>query len=138
MLRQFHYALVAAILIGTAPVAAQTLSKEAIQSTIQDQITAFKSDDFEAAFDFASRHVQQVFGSADRFGHMVEHGYPMVHRSKTVSFLEMREDGGHALQKVQVRDANGQLHHLQYHLIHNGDVWKINGVRLLELAGESA
>ena len=63
-------------------------SNDAIKKTIEDQIAAFKLDDFETAFGFATPFLKERFGSAENFGKMVRNGYPMVWRPSKVIFLE--------------------------------------------------
>ena len=46
-----------------------------------------------AAFDYASPTIRGIFGSPDRFGAMVQQGYPMVYRPSEVRYLERREFG---------------------------------------------
>ena len=103
----------------------------AIQGTIASQIEAFKADDFAQAFTFASPSIQQLFGTPERFGMMVQQGYPMVWRPGEVRYLELREIGGRLWQKVMVRDRSGQLHVLDYQMVKGRNGWKINGVQIL-------
>ena len=103
----------------------------AIQGTISSQIEAFKADDFAQAFTFASPSIQQLFGTPERFGMMVQQGYPMVWRPGEVRYLELREIGGRLWQKVMVRDRSGQIHVLDYQMVKGENGWKINGVQIL-------
>ena len=50
----------------------------AIQAVIQDQMAAFKIDDWAGAFSFASPVVQQKFQSPEVFSQMVTAGTPKV------------------------------------------------------------
>ena len=110
---------------------AQDARDTAIQNTIQDQIEAFKADDFGAAFSFASPMIQGMFRTPENFGVMVQRGYPMVWRPDDVRYLDLTEKDGRLFQKVIIRDQNGALHMLEYQMIQvNGD-WQINGVQLL-------
>lgn len=109
-----------------------------IQSVIRDQIEAFRADDFAGAFEHASPGIRQFFGSSQRFGQMVQQGYPMVWRPSDLTFLEQRNDGGLIWQRLLVRDAQGRGHVLDYQMVQTEKGWKINGVRLLPSAGPSA
>jgi hypothetical protein len=120
---------VAAILIAGAGMAQDAQS--AITATIQNQIDAFLSDDFETAFSFASPNIKQMFGSSERFGSMVRQGYPMVWRPGSVRYLELEEKSGGLYQKVLVTDAQGVPHVLEYQMVETPDGWQINGVRIL-------
>ena len=117
---------------------AQDNAKPQITGTIQNQFDAFSYDDFETAFTFASPFIKQLFGTHQNFGVMVARSYPMVHRAKDVRFLELRSVAGALYQKVQVRDASGQIHFLDYQMIEGENGWKINGVQLIKPSGLSA
>lgn len=107
----------------------------AIETVITRQIEAFRTDDIERAFDFASPTIQRIFRTPQLFGSMVQRGYPMVWRAGEVEFLELRMIDGQLWQKVRIRDAGGDLHLLDYQMIEQGDAWKINGVELLKAPG---
>lgn len=117
------------------PSLAQMAENPAIEETIQSQIEAFKVDDFATAFTFAAPNIRMFFGTPDRFGTMVRQGYPMVWRPSDVQFLGLREEGGRLFQRVQVRDAQGGLHQLDYSMIETADGWQINGVQLVAMPG---
>ncbi|WP_226779101.1 DUF4864 domain-containing protein [Oceaniglobus trochenteri] len=128
--------LTLAIVLGLAGmVRAQTsevMPDPAIEGVIRNQIEAFQADDFETAFTYASPMIRGIFGSADRFGAMVQQGYPMVHRPRDLKFLELRSINGQVWQKVLVRDASGAFHALDYQMIPTESGWQINGVQLLK------
>ncbi len=117
---------------GAVSAGAQDGRGGAIEGVIRGQIEAFRSDDFAAAFEYASPVIRQIFGDSDRFGVMVREGFPMVWRPGIVTFLELREEGGGQVQRVMIRDQAGALHILQYQMIQAGDGWQINGVHLEE------
>lgn len=121
---------VAALLLAGA-VAAQDAGS-AITATIQSQIDAFLSDDFDTAFTFASPNIKRLFGTSERFGRMVRQGYPMVWRPGAVRYLELEDKGGLLFQKVLITDGQGVPHLLEYQMIETPDGWQINGVRILE------
>ena len=106
-------------------------AEPAIEGTIQSQIEAFRADDFNEAFTFASPNIQSLFGNADRFGSMVKNGYPMAWRPDELRFLELREIAGSLWQKVLIRDGAGTVHILDYQMIETAEGWRINGVQLL-------
>ncbi|KPP85946.1 MAG: hypothetical protein HLUCCO07_03895 [Rhodobacteraceae bacterium HLUCCO07] len=107
----------------------------AVENVITRQIEAFRADDVERAFEFASPTIQRIFRNPQVFGHMVQHGYPMVWRAGDVEFLELRMVDGQLKQKVGIRDTTGDTHLLDYHMIKQDGTWKINGVELLKLPG---
>ena len=107
---------------------------DGIQAVISAQFEAFRADDVEAAFDYASPGIQRIFGSAEGFGTMVESGYPMVWRSAETRFLELRDIGGALWQKVLVRDQAGVWHALDYEMTRVDEAWRIGGVQYLRQA----
>ncbi|MEM9550364.1 MAG: DUF4864 domain-containing protein [Pseudomonadota bacterium] len=111
---------------------AQSAADDAVQDTIQSQIEAFKADDFDRAFTFASPMIQGLFRTPENFGAMVRGGYPMVWRPAQVRYLELREVDGRLWQKVEITDASGRVHLLDYQMINFENGWKINGVQLLQ------
>ncbi|MEX0340806.1 MAG: DUF4864 domain-containing protein [Arenibacterium sp.] len=102
-----------------------------VQATIDSQIEAFLADDFNRAFTFASPTIQQLFRTPENFGVMVRRGYPMVWRPADVQYLELREINGVLWQKVQITDAEGRIHLLEYQMVELNSTWKINAVQLL-------
>lgn len=131
-MRQLVLGIVFWIGLSGALSAAEILPSEpAIEGTIQSQIDAFLTDDFEGAFTFASPSIQTLFRDPDNFGSMVKNGYPMVWRPDELRFLELRETAGNLWQKVLIRDAAGAVHILDYQMIQTTEGWRINGVQLL-------
>ena len=109
-----------------------------IETTIQNQFEAFLLDDFPKAFTFASPNIKGMFGSPERFGQMVQNGYPMVWRPGEVRYLELREIAGNLWQKVFIRDQTGGTHVLDYQMIQTPEGWRINGVQILRAPGVGA
>lgn len=108
------------------------------QAVIDRQIDAFLADDFETAFTFATPNLRQYFRSPDNFGLMVRQGYPMVWRPDTVTYLDYREEGGAALQNVQIIDQQGDMYILEYRMVPVEGSWRIGGVRILDASDFSA
>ena len=121
--------------LAALPAAAQ---EDPIQSTILNQIEAFKADDFARAFTFASPNIKGIFQTPENFGMMVRNGYPMVHRPADVRMLEQREVAGRLWQKVLITDAQGRSHVLDYQMVETPEGWQINGVQLLPSGGVGA
>jgi hypothetical protein len=104
-----------------------------IESTIRRQIEAFEADDFATAFTYASPNIRALFGTPENFGRMVANGYPMVHHPETVEMGPLREVAGALWQRVDVTDAEGRRHALDYQMIQTPDgQWQINAVELLK------
>lgn len=116
----------AALLILALPARAD----DAARQVISDQIAAFQQDDFETAFSYASPNIKRIFGGPDRFGEMVQSGYPMVWRPAEVQFLAAEQIGGTLRQGVLIRDGDGVFYELDYDMIPGQDGWKIDGVQI--------
>lgn len=102
---------------------------EAIRDVIRQQMDAFDARDMPGAFAFASPDLQQMFGSPERFGQMVEEGYPMVWDHGRVTFGDLADDDGRLWQRVYTRDAAGQEHALDYLMEQVDGAWRIAAVR---------
>ncbi len=113
--------------LGFGPAGAQDAEAD-IQAVISGQIEAFKADDFETAFSFASPTIKRMFGSPARFGAMVQTGYPMVWRPAQVRFSGVQTRGGRTIQSVVVTDQSGALYVLDYEMIAVDGGWQIDGV----------
>ena len=121
--------LLAAGLVGVpSGASAQTTGNRAAAEPIMKQLDAFKRDDYDAAYGFASAEIRQMF---DRraFERMVKTGYPEIARSSfaLVGETEERADG-HVLVKVKIRGANGNGIEALYEMVKEPDGWRINGV----------
>ncbi len=103
-----------------------------IEGTISSQIEAFKADDFEQAFTFATPNLRRMFQTPENFQRMVIGGYPMVWRPAEVEYLELREYEGAMFQKVRIIDQKGAMHTLMYRMIETPEGWRIGGVQILK------
>ena len=113
-----------------SPILAEDDPKPQIQMVIENQIAAFKVDDFAVAFSYASPSIQSMFGTVENFGVMVQRGYPMVWRPAEVQFLDLRKMSGDFWQQVLIRDQAGVRHMVLYRMQKGPDGWRINGVQL--------
>ena len=113
-----------------SPILAEDDPQPQIQTVIENQIAAFKVDNFAVAFSYASRSIQSMFGTAENFGVMVQRGYPMVWRPAEVQFLDLRKMSGDFWQQVLIRDQAGVRHMVLYRMQKGPDGWRINGVQL--------
>lgn len=109
-----------------------------IERTIDGQFEAFKADDFDTAFTFATPSLQHMFQSPQNFARMVTSGYPMVHRPAEVRYLELRTRGGALWQKVQITDEQGFTHLLDYMMEETDMGWRIGAVQILDAPGVTA
>jgi len=111
---------------------AQAQSNAEIEATISKQIDAFRNNDIDTAFSFASPGLRQMFGNAQNFGTMVQQGYPMVWRPSAFQFETLRVEGAQYFQRILITDAAGVQHLLEYALSQTSDGWHINSVVILE------
>jgi hypothetical protein len=116
----------------------ETSGEGAITGVIASQIDAFLRQDVDAAFEFASPNIRGLFGSSERFGAMVQSGYPMVWQPQEVRYLALRNVAGRLWQRVMITDAEGRVHLLDYQMVETGKGWKINAVQLLTGDAEAA
>lgn len=125
-----------ALVLGAAPAGAQDDKERATAAAepVVRQLEAFRRDDYDAAYTFASEEIQLQFDRL-RFEIMVKSGYPEIARSTLADVLgtELRP-GGLAYVKVRIRGANGQTIEAVYELIWQG-AWRINGVATRPASG---
>lgn len=127
-----------ALMLAVMSVTGAAAQSTEIEGTIDSQFEAFKADDFATAFTYATPSLQQLFQSPQNFQRMVTQGYPMVWRPAEVRYLELRERGGAMWQKVQITDAKGFTHILDYKMEETDMGWRIGAVQILDAPGATA
>jgi hypothetical protein len=120
--------LAAAAALASSPAGAQSAASKAAAEPILKQLDAFRRDDYDAAYGFASAEIRDVYDRAG-FERMVRTGYPEIARSTyaLVAGTEERPDG-HVLVRVRIRGANGNSVEAVYDMVNQPDGWRINGV----------
>lgn len=126
-----HLLITLVLALGLSSGMAQAQNAE-IEATISAQIEAFRADDFDRAFTYASPGIQGIFRNPENFGLMVRRGYPMVWRPAEVRYLDLRETNGRLWQRVQITDAEGNSHLFDYEMVQMDSGWKINGVQKVQ------
>ena len=105
--------------------------KTAIRQVIRAQLAAFRKDDADLAFSYASPLLQDKFGNAENFLDMVKTAYPSVYRPRDVQFRELETTVDGPVQKVFFFGPDGDpvlgLYLMQKQ--RNGK-WKTNGCEL--------
>lgn len=100
----------------------------AIRQVIEDQIAAFRRDDGDAAFGYASPQIRRQFGSAERFMEIVRDAYQPVYRPSSVDFGATEEVDGAPVQHVLVVAPDGVVVDALYFMVQQPDgSWRING-----------
>lgn len=131
--------ITALLLMLAGPVWAQSAitadDQAAIRGVVTRQIEAFKRDDGEAAFAFASPHIQEQFGDPGRFLDMVRRAYPAVHRPRSVDFSELLVGAGTIVQQVELVGPDGQAELALYSMQRDTTGrWRIDGCILAQSA----
>jgi hypothetical protein len=129
MARAATLLLAALLALWPAPAAAQAESdvKDA-GGVVMQQLDAFRRDDFDQAFTFASSEIHQLFDRT-RFEQMVRAGYPEIARSASAVIDGIqRADGSRVYLFVRVRGANGRVVEAVYEMVLEDGRWRINGV----------
>ncbi len=127
------------LMAGAALAGVDETDERQIRSVIEQQIQAFRADDGDKAFSFASPDIQRKFGSVESFMSMVKGGYRAVYRPQEVEFLGLREQTGAISQAVRLVGPDGKTVMAVYTMERQDDGgWKIDGVYLVPLSEESA
>jgi uncharacterized protein DUF4864 len=118
-----------ALLLAASPPAAQPDHDLAdARAAVLAQLDAFRADNFDAAFRFASAEIHEQFDRG-RFETMVREGYPEIARSVS-AVVDGAERGpnGHLYLFVRVRGANGKAVQAVYEMVAEDGGWKVNAV----------
>ncbi|WP_108883041.1 DUF4864 domain-containing protein [Anderseniella sp. Alg231-50] len=131
--------IVASGLLMGSP-AGHTQEPETLKSIISNQIEAFRNNDGVTAFGFASLKLRSIFQSPERFMEMVRRQYAPVYRPENFSFGQTSlETAGRPVQVVDIVDQQGRSWRAVYTFEQHPDgSWRIAGVRLEKLPGNSA
>ena len=99
-----------------------------IKSIVNQQLEAFKNDDFEKAYSFASPTIKKMFSSPEVFKKMVIGGYQAVYRPQSIKIGSVEIIKGVATLKVYLVDPNGEFVTANYLMEkqENGE-WLISG-----------
>ena len=122
-------AVIAAILAAATAVSAQPAEvAKAAAEPVMKQLEAFRRDDYDAAYVFASAEIKQMF-DRPAFERMVKEGYPEIARSTSavVSRTEMGP-GGDVFVQLKIRGVNGTGIEALYQMVPERDGWKVNSV----------
>ena len=121
------------ILALALPAQAQVSASDqtAIRDVIEGQVDAFRRDDGDAAFGYASPSIQGMFGSSEIFMDMVRQGYRPVYRPRVFEFREIVILHGMVTQKVHVVGPDGRPVTAFYPMTQQPDgSWRIEGCYL--------
>lgn len=132
--------------LAFAPVAAfadavdrlSNADRSAIRQTIERQIAAFKADDADLAFSFATPMIQDQFGDASRFVAMVKRGYMPVYRPRQVEFSDLLDIRGKPTQRLVVVGPDNDVFNAYYMMEQQADgSWRISACILRPIGDRS-
>jgi len=128
------------VLVATLapPLAAQPAPDAAATAPVMQQLDAFRRDDYDTAYTFASAEIRRLFDRPG-FEAMVRNGYPEIARSSRAYVADSRTaPDGRVYVVVEIRGHNGQQIRAVYEVVLEGGTWKINGVVARPDPGEEA
>ena len=137
---------VLALLLALAPLAAPAqrpgvapADAAAVRKVIEAQIDAFRKDDAERAFSYATSGIRITFGTPQNFLEMVRSQYAVVYRPRSVAFLKpIYVNPDSLVQPVRLTDAAGHAWMAAYPMARGEDgVWRTNGCELARLGEET-
>jgi len=98
---------------------------------VYGQLDAFRASDYSRAYSHASYSIQQKF-KPDQFIEMIRHNYADIMHADRVEFGMVRCRDQHALIQVFFIERDGDVLPCIYSLIYEGEMWKIDGARILQ------
>jgi hypothetical protein len=127
------------LVLATLPARACAQGDEkAAAEPVLRQLEAFRRNDYDAAYSFASAEIRRMFDRA-AFERMVKSGYPEIANSVRATVIATRVGpDGHVYLVIKIRGANGQPVQAIYDMVREGGIWKINGVVAQPDPGEEA
>lgn len=102
-----------------------------INGVIQQQLEAFRKNDFKTAYGFAHSGIKGQFALPD-FERMVRGGFPQMLQPGAVGFGETRKEGGNAAVQVILTGEDGSRSAYLYLLEKEEGEWRITGAVPLE------
>ncbi len=103
----------------------------AVRVVIESQFAAFRRDDAEAAFAYASPCIHLKFKTASSFMTMVRSGFAPVYRPRRVEFLGLEEIDGAWTQGLRLIGPGGRSYLAYYAMVQQPDgSWRISSVSL--------
>ena len=134
-----HRAFALVLLLLTAATAhGQPPDVKAAAEPALRQLDAFRRNDYDAAYTFASTEIHRLF-DRDAFERMVRTGYPEIANSVRAHVASTRvQPNGTIYLVIKVRGANGQQIEALYEMVRELGTYKINGVVARPDPGEEA
>jgi len=111
--------------------------KAELVQVIDEQLAAFRRDDYWAAYHLAARELRRQY-SLPVFELMIRRGYPLIARNQGADYGLARDNGVEAEVLVIVRGADGQPGDFRYLLVYEDEAWRIGSVTEVPRAGPDA
>jgi hypothetical protein len=102
-----------------------------LYSVVFRQVNAVRVDNYSTAYEQVSNTFQRKF-NLNQFIGVVHSDYSGISKSVHVEIGRIQSRGGVALMRVYFIDRQGQVVPCVYTLVNEGDVWKIDGARVLK------
>ena len=120
--------LILSFLIQNGAYAITASDEEEIISVVSAQLQAFRDDDFEKAYSYASPTIKTIFPDYKKFRDMVVGQYQAVYRPKSINIGSVSTEGGVPFLEVYLVDPDGIFVTAIYSMQQqeNGS-WLING-----------
>ena len=120
--------LVPLVLAVASFAAAQPPDVKAAAEPAMRQLDAFRRNDYDAAYGFASSEIRRLF-DRQAFERMVRTGYPEIADSVRAHVASTRAmPNGTIYLVIKIRGTNGQQVEALYEIVHELGAYKINGV----------
>jgi hypothetical protein len=104
-----------------------------LYSVVNNQLSAFRAEDFPRAYRHAATNVQQKFSLA-QFEALIRSDYGAMTHANRVEFGVVRVDGASALVQVFFYSGDGTIRSFLYSLVAENHTWKIDGVEQQSVA----
>lgn len=102
--------------------------RDAVRQVVEAQLQAIRAKDFDEAYRHASRGIKRQF-TAPVFAVMLKRGYPALVRHVSADLGVVRDNRERdATVLVTVQDQLQRSAVYRYHLVHEGEDWRIEGV----------
>ena len=133
------FILLALVITGPAVGGSERELRRDVINVIKDQMAAFRRDDGETAFSYASPDVQDQYGTAEAYLSAYAAAYKAVYRPKAVTFLNLAYSRGRLVQRVLIEGRDRQVVVALFPMIQLKDgSWRIDGCVLVPASGKSA
>jgi hypothetical protein len=109
----------------------------AIRNAILGQLNAFKHDNAEKAFSYASEKIQRIFRTPQIFLQMVRKSYQAVYNPRSFKFRKTRRIEGQVIQPLSVVGPSGVKETALYVMEKQADgIWKIGACIMANKPGK--